>query len=241
MKDLDFMLGSVAPAGSDEQVLKALHFAQAAHSGQQRSEGTPYFFHVLDVGSRVAQLTLDTEILQAAYLHDVVEDTDVTFDQLSKTFGSRVSTLVAWLTLPGNLMEISRDKSKRETYLNAKEEHQTHCIEKGPIEATLIKVADKVSNSLSLRYSNWSNRACMGYLDTSLRVVTAALWAFVQEYLEISNTYELRRFRNEEELKELMANDPTMDHVRVLEYIFAARAALQRERTMHMDHLVRGI
>lgn len=239
MKELNFKLGSIADDRTDEDVMRAINFAADAHRGQRRSEGTPYFFHVLEVGGRVSTLTLDRHILQAAYLHDTVEDTHVTLDDITRMFSPWTSTLVAWLTLPPALMEMSRDKSKREEYLKGKEMHQEECIERGPIEASLIKVADKVANGLSLRHSGWSHGACLSYLDTSISLMRSVLWAFVNEYMEISRRYEDQRFPNEEDLLAFMKENPASDHTRILDYIFSARRLLKEERRMHMDHLVR--
>ena len=72
----------------------AYHFSEAAHSGQFRASGEPYVPHPLAVANILAQLHLDPQALTAALLHDVMEDTAVTKDEIASTFGRPVADLV---------------------------------------------------------------------------------------------------------------------------------------------------
>ena len=79
--------------------LHATEFAALAHAGQVRKyTGHPYIWHPINVAVKVATVTDDQEMLAAALLHDTVEDTDATHDQIKKRFGPRVSHLVWELT-----------------------------------------------------------------------------------------------------------------------------------------------
>ena len=76
-------------------VEEAILFATEAHCGQMRkSVKTPYILHPMEVANICATITTDQEVLAAAILHDTVEDTDVTLDQLRQRFGERVAMLV---------------------------------------------------------------------------------------------------------------------------------------------------
>lgn len=117
-------------------VNKAIRFATKAHEGQLRKGTTrPYVLHPLEVGSIVARITDDPEIISAAVLHDTVEDCDeVTPEVLSKAFSPRVAALV---------VQESEDKSK--TWM----ERKTHTIERlkeAPRDVQIIALGDKLSN-----------------------------------------------------------------------------------------------
>ena len=80
----------------DTQLLdRAIVFAVQAHAGtERRGKGFPYIVHPMEAVSIVATMTSDQEILAAAALHDVVEDTDVTLDEIRRIFGDRIAGLV---------------------------------------------------------------------------------------------------------------------------------------------------
>ncbi len=80
---------------------RAATFALEAHSGtERRGKGIPYILHPMEAASIVATVTNDPEMLAAAILHDVVEDTEVSLEQLREEFGERVAQLVASETAP---------------------------------------------------------------------------------------------------------------------------------------------
>ena len=75
---------------------RAIIFAVRAHAGtERRGKGFPYIVHPMEAVSIAATITSDQEILAAAALHDTVEDTDVTVDQIRSEFGERIASLVA--------------------------------------------------------------------------------------------------------------------------------------------------
>ena len=74
---------------------RAIRFAVEAHSGvERRGKGFPYIVHPMEAMAIVATMTPDQEVLAAAALHDVVEDTEVTLDEIRSRFGDRVAQLV---------------------------------------------------------------------------------------------------------------------------------------------------
>jgi guanosine-3',5'-bis(diphosphate) 3'-pyrophosphohydrolase len=132
------------PAATAAQVLKAIEFARAAHGDQRRPTGVPYLEHLLEAlqvlvdGAGVT----DTDILIAAVLHDVVEDTDVPAKAIAGSFGTRVAELVEWVTIPA----AGPGEDKAEVKAAA-----LRRLSRAPREAVLVKLADRASNVQTLR------------------------------------------------------------------------------------------
>lgn len=118
---------------------KAVQFATEAHGDQLRKyHGTPYISHPLAVADIVKSVPHTEEMLVAAVLHDVVEDTPVTIEQIFEEFGDKVGELVHYLT------DVSKPEDGNRAYRKQLDaEHNA----KGPAEAQTIKVADLIHNS----------------------------------------------------------------------------------------------
>lgn len=120
---------------------KAIKFAVDAHSNtERRGKGFPYVIHVLEAMEIVATLTNDPNLLAAACLHDTVEDTNVTLDQIRKEFGDTVAQLV----------ELESDKNCDSSTENAtwtsRKQKAMERLEKAPREAKIVAMGDKLSN-----------------------------------------------------------------------------------------------
>jgi myo-inositol-1(or 4)-monophosphatase len=116
---------------------KALKFAAEAHSGTERREKQfPYIIHPMEAVAIVATITNDPELLAAAILHDTVEDTDVTIEDIRNEFGERVATLVDHETaqLPKDLPWRTRKQS------------QADLIASAPRDSKIVALGDKLSN-----------------------------------------------------------------------------------------------
>ncbi len=122
-------------------VEKAIQFAVKAHEGVRR-KGTniPYILHPLDVAAICAQLTEDEDVIAAAALHDVIEDTSFTENDLREQFGDRVTGFVM-----GNSENKRRELPAQETWLIRKQETLEH-LKSASIEVKTIAFADKLSN-----------------------------------------------------------------------------------------------
>ena len=123
-------------------VKKALEFATEAHRGQVRKyTGEPYIVHPIEVMELVKQVIDDPEMQAAALLHDVVEDTPVSINEIKDEFGPRVAALVSDLT----------DVSKPEDGNRAlrKELDRQHTAKASP-DAKTVKLADLISNGKSI-------------------------------------------------------------------------------------------
>jgi (p)ppGpp synthase/HD superfamily hydrolase len=137
-------LRRLLPAPSADAVAKAVEFAVRYHGDQTRPTGAPYAEHLLEaleVLVRGAGVT-DPEILQAAVLHDVVEDTPCSIDDVRRAFGGRVAKTVGWVTKPEPAAGVDR-KAAKEAYLSR--------LQDAPDDAVQVKLADRVSNVQTLR------------------------------------------------------------------------------------------
>ncbi|MCQ2387782.1 MAG: HD domain-containing protein [Clostridia bacterium] len=120
---------------------KAVVFAVKAHKNTERKgHKTPYVLHVLEAASICATMTDDLELLSAVVLHDVLEDTNTSFNTLRKKFGDRIAQLVYDET------EICiNGKSHAETWKNRKKSIISK-IKNGTIETKMVAIGDKLSN-----------------------------------------------------------------------------------------------
>ena len=100
------------PSSDLSQVEEAYHLADKAHVGQKRQSGEPYIIHPLNVALILAQLELDRESIVAGLLHDVVEDTSITLDDIRAEFGGEVALLVDGVTKLKQLTYKTNDKQE---------------------------------------------------------------------------------------------------------------------------------
>lgn len=145
------------PADERTALRQALAFARARHGDQwRRGSETPYWVHLVRVALELARWGQDTPVLvQAALLHDVVEDTPTSQEEVLEGFGPDVAGLVAWLTAPP-----SREAPACEAYY-------ARLADEGPPEAHVLKLADRTDNLRSIqalvmrtgdRHRRWAGR-----------------------------------------------------------------------------------
>ncbi len=91
-----------------ELIEKAYYFAEKAHEGQKRASGEPYFTHCVAVAMILCELKVQSNVIAAALLHDTVEDTEITLDQIRKEFGDEITQLVDGVTKLTNLPDAHR-------------------------------------------------------------------------------------------------------------------------------------
>ena len=87
-----------APSADLEVIQRAYEYADEKHKNQLRKSGEPYIIHPLAVAEIVAEIGLDTDAITAALLHDCLEDTDASFEEISRMFGETVANLVEGVT-----------------------------------------------------------------------------------------------------------------------------------------------
>ena len=126
----------------DTEVLdRAIVFAVHAHAGtERRGKGFPYIVHPMEAVEIVATMTRDQELLAAAVLHDTVEDTDVTIEQISAEFGERVASFVA--------VESDVPHQSRDSVENWRKRKQAAIdrIARASLDAKMVALGDKLSN-----------------------------------------------------------------------------------------------
>lgn len=169
-----------------QKIMAAASFAAQKHAQQKRKGalGEPYINHLLEVAELVAASSdvLDTNLVIAALLHDTVEDTGVTLQELENSFGSDVASLVAEVTDDKSLPKETRKKLQVETAHKKSNRAQT------------LKIADKISNLRSILTSppvNWNLERKQQYFEWARQVISG-----IQEpnpYLkaEFDKTYKM--------------------------------------------------
>ena len=135
------------PSDDISMIEKAYKLASDAHKDQKRKSGEPYIIHPLCVAIILADLELDKETIVAGILHDVVEDTVITLDEVSKEFGSEVALLVDGVT---KLTQLSWSMDKVE--IQAENLRKMFLAMAKDIRVILIKLADRLHNMRTLQY-----------------------------------------------------------------------------------------
>ncbi len=121
---------------------QACIFAAVAHRGATRKGGRiPYLVHPVEAAGIVAEMTDDEDLIAAAVLHDILEDTDVTYEELEQFFGSRIAGYVY-----GESEDKRRDLPPESTWMLRKQETVDFLREKADRNARMLALADKLSN-----------------------------------------------------------------------------------------------
>jgi GTP diphosphokinase / guanosine-3',5'-bis(diphosphate) 3'-diphosphatase len=156
------------PAAPVQRILAAAKFAADKHAAQRRkgAAAEPYVNHLIEVAQLVAGSSdlLDAELVMAAFLHDTIEDTGTTAQELEKVFGGDISNLV---------VEMTDDKSLPK---DVRKELQVKNAPHKSVRAQVIKLADKISNLRSILASppaDWSVERKRQYFTWAKRVVDA--------------------------------------------------------------------
>jgi (p)ppGpp synthase/HD superfamily hydrolase len=160
---------------------EAIEFALKAHKGMfRKGTKTPYIFHPLEALTIAAKITTDEEILSASVLHDTVEDTDTTYEDIKKEFGQRVADIVN---------AESEDKTKtwdeRKTYT-------LNTLKDESIEVKIVALADKLSNMRSIA-KDYSELGDTLWQRFNVKDKNKQGWYYkgiVKALEELNNTYE---------------------------------------------------
>jgi GTP pyrophosphokinase len=145
--DLIFCLGKYHPSDDISMIEKAYTIASEAHEGQKRKSGEDYIIHPLCVAIILADLELDKETIVAGLLHDVVEDTIMTKEQIAAEFGDEVAEIVDGVTKLGQL-NYSKDKIEEQ----AENLRKMFLAMAKDIRVIMVKLADRLHNMRTLKY-----------------------------------------------------------------------------------------
>jgi GTP diphosphokinase / guanosine-3',5'-bis(diphosphate) 3'-diphosphatase len=140
------------PEADEELIAQAYRTAHAAHKGQVRKSGEPYVYHPLATADILADLHLDATTIAAALLHDVLEDTDLTKEELEARFGEEVADIVDGVTklkrLPSGNLEEAQAESLRKMIVAMSRD----------VRVIIIKLADRLHNMRTLAYLKRENQ-----------------------------------------------------------------------------------
>ncbi len=162
---------------------KAYLFAKLKHKNQKRKfSNRPYIVHPENVALRLSSLTDSPDVICAAYLHDTLEDTDTSYEELAEIFNKKIADLVLELT-----------NNKEEIKIQGKDRYLAGKLNAMSGEALLIKLADMLDNLLSLKETSDEFRNkfindtiyMINYLKRSLSLEQSALLAKIKKLLKI--------------------------------------------------------
>lgn len=204
------------PGGDIILLEKAFKVGKAAHAFQQRKSGEPFFFHPLAVAQSLAEWRLDAVSIACGILHDTVEDTLMTLDDVKKQFGEEVAEIVDGLTKMSKLDFTDR------TLLNAENVRKLLVAMGRDVRVLLVKLADRLHNMRTLGsmreekrrrvaretlelFAPLANRLGMGIVRTELEDLAFATLEPVR-YKELKVTVEAKRKKNAKLMHEIQEN-----------------------------------
>lgn len=203
------------------RITKAYEMAAAAHEGQTRKSGEPYISHPIEVAKIVADLRMDEDSVVAALLHDVVEDTNVTLEDVGQAFGEEVEHLVGGVTkLRLNVMPEASDRQRAaaESTRAAESLRKMLLAMAQDVRVMVIKLADRLHNMRTLdaltpeKRTRIANETLDVYAPLAARLgIWQVKWQLEdlsfktlhpKEFQEISDLVAKTRVQREEELQE---------------------------------------
>jgi guanosine-3',5'-bis(diphosphate) 3'-pyrophosphohydrolase len=203
------------PGADLELVNRAYRFSEMSHKGQQRASGEPYLSHPLEVAGLLVDFKMDVTTVIAGLLHDVLEDTRATKDDLAREFGPEIADLVDGVTKIGKLAFSSREERQAENF------RKMVVAMAHDLRVLMIKLADRLHNMRTLDYlaperakkiaqetldiyAPLAHRLGMAKVkaeleDLALRVMQP------EDYLELMRRVAKRRLEREAEINSLIA------------------------------------
>lgn len=145
-EELTERIKTIYPETQSEMILRAFSFAEKAHEGQLRLSGEPYIIHPCHVANILIDLGMDAESVAAGFLHDVLEDTAVTREELTEEFGEGVVSLVEGVTKLNKLQFKSKEQAQAENL------RKMLLAMAKDVRVIIIKFADRLHNMRSLSF-----------------------------------------------------------------------------------------
>ena len=134
------------PKSDVNLIKKAYDFAELHHRGQKRNSGEDYFIHPIAVARKLSEMKLDDETICAGLMHDVLEDTDVSREQMAEVFGEEITFLVDGVTKLKNLNYTSREEKQAENI------RKMVMAMSNDVRVVLIKLSDRLHTIRTLEY-----------------------------------------------------------------------------------------
>jgi RelA/SpoT family (p)ppGpp synthetase len=159
-KDLEALLENWPDLSPNDRSIieRAYHRAEKAHEGQKRKSGEPYFIHCVAVANILGELKLDAEAIAAGLLHDVIEDTKITYEDLVKEFGTDIAKLVDGVTKLAKMADetigLKSDTNRNSKAANREMEYFRKMLltMDADVRVVLVKLADRLHNMRTLGY-----------------------------------------------------------------------------------------
>ena len=145
-RDLLHKVRAYRPSEDLSNIKKAYEFSLEHHKGQARESGEPYLVHPLQVATILAEMQLDTTAIVAGLLHDAVEDTSVTIEEIHKEFGEQVAHIVEGVTKISKIDFASSEEAQAENV------RKMVLAMMDDIRVVLIKLADRLHNMRTLKF-----------------------------------------------------------------------------------------
>ncbi|MGB5824178.1 MAG: bifunctional (p)ppGpp synthetase/guanosine-3',5'-bis(diphosphate) 3'-pyrophosphohydrolase [Proteocatella sp.] len=127
-------------------LIKAYNYATSAHENQYRKSGEKYIIHPVEVAKILAELELDVDTIAAGLLHDVIEDTDITFEEIEREFSTDIAMLTDGVTKLGKLEYRSKEETQAENM------RKMFLAMGKDIRVVLIKLADRLHNMRTMKH-----------------------------------------------------------------------------------------
>ncbi|MEK7471310.1 MAG: RelA/SpoT family protein [Patescibacteria group bacterium] len=219
------------PFTEGEKVLlkKAYDFAVNAHAGQKRDSGELYFTHAFETAKNLTKLQMDAETIAAGFLHDTVEDTETTEEDIKKEFGEEIAFLVKGITKLSNIKYRGDDRhveSLRKFFLAMARD----------LRVVIIKLADRLHNAQTLEYkkpekqkrialetieihARLADRLGMGKLKGDLENA-AFPYAYPKEYAQVEEIIKEKKDsyeKNLAEVSEVLKKELLRNNIKVVE------------------------
>jgi len=197
-----------------KRIRNAYEFAEEAHRGQTRKSGEPYILHPVAVAEILANMQMDVATVEAALLHDVVEDTNVTLEDLREQFGETLAGLVDGLTKLERIQFRTKEEQQNENY------RKMFVAMANDIRVILIKLADRLHNMRTLKYQSEENQRRIAhetleiYCPIAHRLgISTIKWEMEdialrflnpQQYYRIAHLMKMKRVEREQYINDLI-------------------------------------